>query len=443
VTARVGEEAALRDEATSLLQHLIRIDTVNPPGDERRAQELLAEYFRDAGLECELLGIVAERPNLIARLRGEGPGPTLCYLGHVDTVLANADEWTVDPWSGELRDGFVWGRGALDMKGQVACEAAAVASLARAGWRPLAGDLIVVSVCDEEAGSALGARWLCEQATEKVRCDWLINEGAGERIEFEGRSLYSICVGEKGVFRFELATEGKAGHASIPGIGENALLKMVRLLSRLDGRQPAFDSYPEALECLAALLGRAVEGPEAGLEQVRAAEPRLAALLEPMLGVTLSPTMIRASEKENVIPSRCSVLVDCRVPPRFAADHVKRRVAELLGSPEESGYRLSIQEQVLGNSSPLRGRLAEAVTSWVAERDTGTDLLPVVLPGFTDSHWFRKAFPDCSAYGFFPQRSMSIFETTPLVHSSDERIAVEDLGFASSFYHALPQRLLC
>jgi acetylornithine deacetylase/succinyl-diaminopimelate desuccinylase-like protein len=422
---------------------LIRIDTVNPPGNERPAQELIANHLHDAGLECELLGVVAERPNLIARLRGERSGPTLCYLGHVDTVLANADEWSVDPWSGELRDDFVWGRGALDMKGQVACEVAAVASLARAGWRPDAGDLLLVSVCDEEAGSAFGARWLCEEVPEKVRCDWLINEGAGERIEFGARSLYSICTAEKGVFRFELETQGRAGHASIPRIGENALLKMVSLLSRLDGRQPAFDKYPEAEESLAALLETAVGPPEAALKEVEAVEPRLAMLLEPVLGVTLSPTMIRASEKENVIPSRCSVLVDCRVPPGFGAEHVKRRVSELLGTPEESGYRLSIQEEVRGNSSPLRGPLAETVMSWVREHDANAELLPLVLPGFTDSHWFRKTFPGCIAYGFFPQRSMSIFDTMPLVHSSDERIAVDDLGFASAFYRALPQRMLC
>jgi acetylornithine deacetylase/succinyl-diaminopimelate desuccinylase-like protein len=277
----------LADEATVLLQRLIRIDTVNPPGNERPAQEVLASLLADAGFECELLGVSAERPNLVARLRGGRDGPTLCYLGHADTVLADAAEWTVDPWSGELRDGCVWGRGALDMKGQVACEVAAAASLAREGWRPEAGELLLVCVSDEEAGSGLGARWLCENAPEKVRCDWLINEGAGERIAFEGHPFYSICVGEKGVFRFELETQGRAGHAAIPGIADNALLRMVAVLARLGGRQPAFDAYPEASSCLAALIGDGNRTLEAAHEQNRAADPEQAPLLDTMHGGTL------------------------------------------------------------------------------------------------------------------------------------------------------------
>jgi acetylornithine deacetylase/succinyl-diaminopimelate desuccinylase-like protein len=437
-----GAQEALRDEATDLLRRLIRLNTVNPPGNERAALELIKGHLEEAGLQCELLGATAERPNLVARLPGRTRGPRLCYLGHVDTVLANADEWSVDPWSGELRDGFVWGRGALDMKGQVACEVAAVASLARAGWRPEVGELMLVAVSDEEAGSAVGARWLCENAPEKVRCDWLINEGAGELLEFDGRSLYTICVGEKGVFRFELQTRGRAGHASIPAIGDNALLRMARLLARLDGRQPELDRYAEAEVCLGTLLGAEATDPRAALERVREVEPRLEMLLEPMLGVTLSPTMIRASEKENVIPSRCSVVVDCRVPPGFGADHVERRLTELIGAPDEAGYRLIFNDRVEGNSSPLEGRLADAIRSWASQDSGETTLLPLVLPGFTDSHWFRKTFPNCVAYGFFPQRAMTIFDTTPLVHSSDERIAVDDLETATAFYEHLPTLLL-
>ncbi|HLH14947.1 MAG TPA: M20/M25/M40 family metallo-hydrolase, partial [Solirubrobacteraceae bacterium] len=148
-------------EAEQLLARLIRFNTVNPPGNERPAQEYLAEHLTSAGFRCELLGAEAGRPNLVARLSAEGAGagagPTLCYLGHVDTVLADASEWTHDPWSGELADGFLWGRGALDMKSQVAAEIAAAAALARSGWRPARGELLIVSVVDEETGGELGA----------------------------------------------------------------------------------------------------------------------------------------------------------------------------------------------------------------------------------------------------------------------------------------------
>src|SRR6187431_385405 len=162
---------ALAHEATELLQRLIRFNTVNPPGNERPAQEMLRSLLEAAGFECELLGATEDRPNLIARLPGRAEGKRLCYLSHVDTVLADASEWSVDPWSGEIKDGFVWGRGALDMKGQVACEVAAASSLGRSGWRPERGELLVVVTCDEEAGATYGAQWLCDNVPDKVRCD--------------------------------------------------------------------------------------------------------------------------------------------------------------------------------------------------------------------------------------------------------------------------------
>jgi acetylornithine deacetylase/succinyl-diaminopimelate desuccinylase-like protein len=431
----------LRDETTALLQRLIRFNTVNPPGNELEAQRFLKDYLEDAGFHCELVGASAERPNLIARL-GDPSGRRLCYLCHVDTVLANPDEWQVDPWSGELREGFVWGRGALDMKGQVACEVAAAAALGRSGWRPATGELLVVATCDEEAGATLGARWLCENVPDMVRCDWVVNEGAGEVVHFRDRRFYTVCIGEKGVFRFTLTTDGRAGHASIPGIADNALLRMVQVLGRLNGRQPAFDSYPEAEACLTALLGHDAADPNVALAEVGAADRRLADLLEPIMGVTLAPTMIRASEKENVIPSRCSVRVDCRVPPGLGEAHARRRVEELIGGEERGGYNLRFDEAVVGNGSALEGPLASALRAYVAAQDPEAELLPLVLPGFTDSHWFRKAFPDCVAYGFFPQRAMTIFETTPLIHAADERIDVDDLELASDFFHGLAPNLL-
>jgi len=153
--------ADLQQETTELLQRLIRANTVNPPGAERAIQESLAADLSAAGFEVDLLGADPERPNLVARLRGESDGPTLCLLSHVDTVLATPEDWTHDPWSGDIDDGFVWGRGALDMKSQTAAEVVAALSLARAGWRPAAGDLLVVVVVDEEVGGELGAIWIC------------------------------------------------------------------------------------------------------------------------------------------------------------------------------------------------------------------------------------------------------------------------------------------
>lgn len=436
------QRMTLAHDAVTLLQRLIRLDTVNPPGNERPAQELLRAELQAAGFECELLGVSEERPNLVARLRGSGAGPTLCYLGHVDTVLAEASEWSVDPWSGALQDGHVWGRGALDMKGQVACEVAAACSLARSGWRPAAGELLVIATCDEEAGATIGAQWLCEHAPEKVRCDMVVNEGAGEVVDYDVRRLYTLCVGEKGVFRFRLSTEGRAGHASMPAMGDNALLRMIEVLGRLEGRQPEPDRYAAGVACLETLLGEPPDDVGAALGRVRAVEPRLADLLEPMMGVTIAPTMIRASRKENVIPSRCTVRVDCRVPPGLGEEHVRRRVTELLGESGDGRYSVEFGEQVVGNSSASDSALAAALREFVERTEPGAEMLPIVLPGFTDSHWFRKAFPECVAYGFFPQRAMTRFDTMPLIHAPDERIPVEDIELAARFFSELAPAML-
>jgi acetylornithine deacetylase/succinyl-diaminopimelate desuccinylase-like protein len=439
----VNEPAA---EAEELLSRLIRFNTVNPPGAEREAQEYLADHLQRAGFECELLGAEPGRPNLLARLRADdaasaGEGPTLCYLGHVDTVLANPAEWTHDPWSGEIADGFLWGRGALDMKSQVAAEIAAAASLARSGWRPARGELLIVAVVDEETGGELGAQWITQNHPEKVRCDLLINEGGGAVFEYGGRRCYGVCCAEKGVFRFTVTTDGVAGHASMPGMGDNALLKMAPVLERLAARQPAYELTSEPRAFLEG-IGEDPEDPAASVARLRAADPRLATMFEPMLGVTFTPTQIRASEKVNVIPSRAELKVDCRVPPGLGEEEVRRGLAEVLGEQAGGEWRIDFTDRVVGNGSPVRSQLMDTLAAWIAERDPGAGVVPVVLPGFTDSRHFRLAFPECVAYGFFPHRHQSLLESQPLVHGADERIDVRDLAFATELYRDLAQRIL-
>jgi acetylornithine deacetylase/succinyl-diaminopimelate desuccinylase-like protein len=435
-------------EAEELLARLIRFNTVNPPGDERAAQEFLADHLTQAGFECELLGAEPGRPNLVARLRAPdaAAGPTLCYLGHVDTVLANADEWTHDPWSGDIADGFLWGRGALDMKSQVAAEIAAASSLARSGWRPAAGELLIVAVVDEETGGSLGAEWITRTHPEKVRCDLLINEGGGAVFEYgspptPARRFYGACCAEKGVFRFTVITEGVAGHASMPAMGENALLKMGPVLESLAARQPSYELTDEPLEFLRG-IGEDPADPAAAVARLRAADPRLAIMFEPMLGVTFTPTRISASEKINVIPSRAELKVDCRVPPGLGEQEVRAGIAEVLGDEAESSWRIEFSERVVGNRSPVASQLMDTIATLISENDPGAEVVPVVLPGFTDSRHFRLAFPECVAYGFFPQRHQSLLQGAPLIHGADERIDVRDLAFATQVYVELAQRIL-
>jgi acetylornithine deacetylase/succinyl-diaminopimelate desuccinylase-like protein len=453
------------DQATRLLQRLIRFDTVNPPGNERAAIEHLQKILTDAGFRCELLGASPERPNLVARLSGASThadstdskrgGPTLCYLGHVDTVLADASEWMHDPWSGDLADGFVWGRGSLDMKSQLAAEVAAVAGLAREGWRPARGELLVVAVVDEETGGKLGAKWLCENHPEKVRCDMLLNEGGGPHFELDGRRYYGVCCAEKGVFRFTVTTAGAAGHASMPKLGENALLKMAPVLERFASRQAELTPTTEPLAFLCG-VGEDELDLAGALVRMGEQDQRLLRMFEPMFGVTFAPTRISASEKINVIPSSAELRVDCRVPPGLGEQDARRAIEQVLGGIDglaiefdgsggvgaSDALRIDFTDRVSGNRSSIDSPLMDVIEEWVAKHDPGAKTVPTVMPGFTDSHRFRAAFPECVAYGFFPQRHQSLLETQALMHAADERIDVRDLTYACEFYRDIAVRVL-
>jgi acetylornithine deacetylase/succinyl-diaminopimelate desuccinylase-like protein len=435
-------DGGLGSSATELLQRLIRADTVNPPGNERALQEELRGMLADAGFECELLAAEPERPNLVARLRGDSDGPTLTLLGHVDTVRADRDDWSRDPWSGELVDGWIWGRGALDMKGQVAAELAACIALGKGGWRPPGGELLLVLTADEEAGGELGAHWLCEQHFEKVRSDFVVNEGGGGLIEIDGRRLYTLSVGEKGIFRIRLRVRGEAGHASLPRIGDNALLKLAGYIAALS-EQPPPEATPEGEALLQAFFGEhfaGEEGMRAGLDRLRAEQPLISDyLVEPMLSVTLTPTLANAGQKANVIPAEAEALIDCRVPPGYGEDEARRQLAALIG---DRGYTLEFTEGVVGNRSPISSPLADEIGGWLEETDPGAALVPTVMPGFSDSNSFRTAFPDAVVYGFCPHREISLIEAAPLTHGADERVPAGDVELAASFFYELPRRVL-
>ena len=420
---------ALRDEATELLRELIRADTVNPPGNETRAADVLRAYLEDAGIECDVFARVPERANLVARIPGRG-GRRLLLLSHTDTVLADPAEWTVDPWSGELRDDAVWGRGALDMKGQVAASAVALATLAREGFEP-AGDLIFAATADEEVGSpedAYGLAWLCAEHPDAIRAEWAINEGGGDRVVVDGRPVYLVSTAEKRSSPFLLRVRGRSGHASTPGIADNALVKAATFVERLGRFAPEPTFLPETEALLAALVGDDVE-PHAALEQLDALDPALGAMVRPMLSLTVSPTMIEASRKRNVVPGVCDVVCDCRLLPGQTTEEADRALRACLG---EGAYELSWIEQVGGTRSSMHTPFFEAIAEWIARVEPGARAAPVILAGFTDSHYLRQTFGTI-AYGFFPLRAMDAALAARLVHSADERIRVDDLELGTQF----------
>jgi acetylornithine deacetylase/succinyl-diaminopimelate desuccinylase-like protein len=418
-----------RAEAVRLLHDLIRVNTVNPPGNETAAAELLRAYLEQSGVECELYARDPARANLVARIPGSGNGPSLLFLSHTDTVLADPAEWTVDPWSGEQKDGCVWGRGALDMKGQVAASAVAIASLAREGFRP-AGDLLFAATADEEVGEGeyQGLRWLCEEHPDAVRCDYAVNEGAGDRLELGGRVFYTCAAAEKTSSPFRLLVHGRSGHAAAPGIADNALVKAAALIQRAAAYRDEPQLGPETEGFLAAVVGSVPSAGDA-LEAARAVDPAAAEIIEPLLTATVAPTVISASHKRNVIPGLCDVTIDCRLRPGESQDDIDRAMREWLGPGD---YELEWRAPQGGTRSPIDTPLWSAVEEFVERAEPGAAAIPICVAGFTDSHWLREAFGTV-AYGFFPMREMDADLANRLVHSADERAEESDLELGVEF----------
>jgi acetylornithine deacetylase/succinyl-diaminopimelate desuccinylase-like protein len=391
----------------------------------------------ESGVSCELYAREPHRANLVARIPGRGEGPRLLLLSHTDTVLADPAEWTVDPWSGEIRDGCVWGRGALDMKSQVAASAVAIASLAREGFEP-AGDLIFAATADEEVGEPPdnGLSWLCREHPESVRCEYAINEGAGDRVEIGGRVLYLCASAEKKSSPFLLRVHGRSGHASMPGIADNALVKAAPLIERLGRFRTEPRLSPETEGFLRA-VSDTVPSAAAALQAAHQIGPDAAELLEPLLTMTVSPTMVAASQKRNVVPGLCEVTVDCRLLPGQSREEAECAVRECLG---DGDYELEWLLQQGGTRSALDTPLWRAAESFVEEIEPGARLAPICVAGFTDSHWLREAFGTV-AYGFFPLRAMTADVVARLVHSADERIAIDDLELGTRFLRHAAQTI--
>jgi acetylornithine deacetylase/succinyl-diaminopimelate desuccinylase-like protein len=409
-------------EVTDLLSRLIQVDSTNPPGNETAAAELLRDYLVANGVACELYARVPERANLVARIPGSGDGPSLLLLGHTDVVLADPAEWSVPPFSGEVRGGEVWGRGALDMKSQVAAEAVALASLAREGFEPK-GDLILASTADEEVGDGFGLEWLCQAHPDAVRCDYAINEGGGDRVQLGGATFYQCTTAEKLTAPFVVRVHGRSGHASMPSIADNALIKAATLIERIAAYRPEQQVQQEVEAFTRAVLDE-VPAPAQIVERICALDEITGEVVRALLAPTFSPTMIAASKKRNVIPALVELEVDCRLLPGQTPAEIEHVVRAMLG--DDIAYDLVWGDAHGGTRSPLETPLWHAVESFVAEVEAGARAVPLTCPGFTDSHWLREAFGTV-AYGFFPMRTMPPEVSAQLIHSADERIPIDDL----------------
>jgi acetylornithine deacetylase/succinyl-diaminopimelate desuccinylase-like protein len=427
-------DGTLRDEAASLLRDLIRVDTSNPPGRETPAAVLLKDYLEANGVHCELVARDPERANLIARIPGSGDGPSLMLLGHTDVVPADAQDWQHPPFEGHLDDeGYVWGRGAVDMKNETATRAVTMAALAREGFHPR-GDLVFVAESDEEAGfdPPVGLMWLVHERPD-IRTDYAINEGGGDRIQLaDGRIVVPINIGEKATLPALVTALGEAGHASTPTAGANAVPRLATLIERLATHHPARHGLPETMAMLEALVGRVDGDLDAAIARATVLHPSFPDLLPPLFSATIAPTRLKGSSARNVMPGRASVECDCRILPGMEPAELEGELRSALG--DDLPYDLEFIEQPLGGSmAPIDTPLYDVCQSFLDTHDAGAILLPVVSTGFTDSHFLREAFGTV-AYGFWPSRHTPIDILHSGPHNRDERIHVDDLGYALEFH---------
>jgi acetylornithine deacetylase/succinyl-diaminopimelate desuccinylase-like protein len=429
-------DSRLEAEVVELAQALIRLNTSNPPGNETPAAELLAEYLRESGVECELAGPDPTRLNLIGRIRGRGEGPSLMLLAHTDVVPAPTADWTLGPFDGTVRDGRLFGRGAADMKGELAARAAAIAAYARTGERP-AGDLVLIAESDEERNqSDVGMSWLVRERAD-IRCDYAINEGGGTLLELaDGRKVVTISLGEKRVTSLRIRVHGTAGHASVPAATDNPLRYAAAAVESLLAAEAPVVMTPIVARALETLGAPPDAPPDEALAKVAGLHPILDDMLPPMTRLTVTPTGLATHEPSNVIPPYADVVCDCRALPGQGEAEIRDHIAAALDGGYE--YEVEFLERLDGGtSSAIDTPLYRACAEYVAREVPGAELLPLTTPGFTDSHWVREAF-DTVAYGFAPVFSTDLDAYLDGVHGADECIDVADLvGMAEFHLHAL------
>jgi acetylornithine deacetylase/succinyl-diaminopimelate desuccinylase-like protein len=442
------EWQALEDEVLELFTALLRVDTTN--ANETDAARVVQAYLADNGIAGELDGELPERQSLFARLDGSKPGKTLTMMGHLDVVPADASEWSVPPFGGVVKDGYVWGVGAVDMKNQVAAEAVAVARLKRAGT-PFAGTVKYAATADEEDGEFCGVQWLCANRPEALEADYCINEGMGGLwLPVDGKKVFLLAVGEKAFAQFLIRTRGRGGHGSVPEKERSAVIDLARAVTALgladppaivSGTTAAFIDALVPDTALAARLKDPATARAAG-SQLRAADPVVAGLIEPLFGATITPTRLQGSKAVNVIPTRAEAQIDCRILPEMSRDDVTAFVAGLL-DPLGIDWEFEWVDVTTPNTSPARTPLTESIERVLRKDVPDAVLAPMTSGSFTDSRWVREAFPDCVAYGFAPYVAESFHAMDGgRDHEPDERILVEDVVYQALFFERLARDLL-
>ncbi len=418
---------AIEREAVDLLSEYLRLDTSNPPGNERKAIEFLKLFLKDAGLEAKVLGKHPERPNLICRQTSARDPRGLMLLHHCDVVGADPQEWTIPPFGGIVKDGYLYGRGALDMKGMGIMELMAFV-LAKREKLPLRKDLVLVVCCDEETGSHNGAEYLTKHHAPELEAAWLLNEG-GSGWRMGDWEAVILGFGEKGPLWLRLAAEGKAGHGSVPH-GQNPCDTLLEGLSALKALRRPLRVLPE-MQTLLNNLGLAELTPEALAGHPLLQIPHLRAMFQD----TLSITMLQAGFKPNVIPTRAEATLDVRVLPGRSLEAVKAEIKETL---PPGPFSLQAIQSFPASLSPVENEFFLCLEDTAKRFFPKALFLPGIFPGFTDSRCFRDLGMVC--YGWIP--AMLEAEDTGRIHGVDERIRISDLVTGIQVIWEITQRMV-
>ncbi len=440
---QVEESAAtIYRRPAELLQRLMRFNTTNPPGSEAPCIHYLRDLLGIAGIDCALFARDPARPNLIARLPGQGRAAPLLLYGHVDVVTTEHQQWSYDPSAAEEHEGFIWGRGALDMKGGVAMM---VAAFLRAKMEDLAlpGDAVLCLLSDEEAGGDYGARFMVEQhADQFTGVRYAIGEFGGFTYTLSGRRFYPIMVAEKQSCIIQAVLTGPGGHAAFPARNGTLARLAVFLQTLNDHRLPVH--VPTTTRLMIETLARALPFPSAlALRQLLkpALTDRVLDLIgeegqsfDPLLHNTVNATIVRGGEKDNVIPSNVTVTLDGRILPGYTASDLLRELGNLAGKD----VRLSV---LLHDPNPAKEPdmgLFATLGSILKELDTSGIPMPLLLGAVTDGRFFSRL--GIQTYGYTPMRLPPGWNFVEFIHAADERIPVEAVAFGTDAMYRVLER---
>jgi acetylornithine deacetylase/succinyl-diaminopimelate desuccinylase-like protein len=433
----------VEEEVTHFLSDLIRINTTNPPGNETVAAKYLAENLSQDGFRCELFESAPERGSVITCMKGTGEKPSLLLLSHLDVVAADAKEWSVDPFGGVVTDGFVWGRGALDMKGMTAVEVMVMKLLKRNGVK-LKGDVILAATADEEKGGLAGADYLLHNYPEKIFAPYVLNEGGGLAIPTQNRNVFTVQTAEKGLLWFKVKAKGTPGHGSMPNVADNAIMRMNKVVEKLGNYRSQVSLVPSVKRFLAEIaredavlqepFTRLLANPDLSdqiLDELAKVAPQLVEDIRPRLRMTITPTIIHGGVKENVVPSECETVFDCRILPGQTPAEALSLIKNLLKDVDSEKLEFESLQVQEPSESQAGTPLYDVIASVLKDFEPNCGITPILMTGGTDSRFFRRKGSIC--YGFHPKRpDVPYGEMVKMVHGVDERISIENLVFGTS-----------